>query len=697
MSRSLRSGPRVATRTALAISALAVCLIVVSVSAEASPAPTVRVDPSYPVPSPGKADAGGGTPTIGGLAPTAPGAQVVNPGPGIPGQGWGEAAVTLTYWKGDVVHETVHPVPNNYWAGTGTGWRALWAPARVQAFFTTIDTEANYDYVWVGRVDESVRGGKVSGVRQNAWLTSNWGLMESPYTVIKTDYSVQSWGYRADQFVGIWTNSSPYSCVNYCGVPIKLSTIQGNLRYLNNDDIRWSISVRGAQQLRLHFTRIDVETNYDFITVTDEKGYSIRRTGTTNDYTTSWMEGGRLEVKLTSDGSVIWTGFDIDRVDVRWGWGGFFSGWGPRDSYGAQAFSFIGGDLRVDNDLKTFTEMDATLSAGKRIKHVAFAALPADSYSCGWWGCVYDWYDTVAFEFKIRINDGAGPILVNDIQMDETQPLPPGTGWTAKFGASIGVGFSFYGLNAGIGVEFSPDPGSSGPVKNFGSNSREAAVYIPVVDQGRSRDKAVGVVWKLGAVSGTEGYYPFKALTHVYWVHTQMYCFSSCGTTKDYVHQYASDVVEYSATPGETRGWVNGVLDYGQNANRFSNREHRIADLTMSGWRDNYDANNGWKEMDSRHSYFTTNEAGADAVSWMRLFGKLQNSHTVAFKYYSWTNSAWSLFRTDSSTTKANPPGGYYQPSGTWVWSNPTTGSYKVDVTIDGALVAQLTFYVAPS
>jgi hypothetical protein len=94
--------------------------------------------------------------------------------------------------------------------------------------------------------------------------------------------------------------------------------------YANNFDYTWTITKAGATSIRVHFTRIDVERNYDYVYVYDKSGTQLQR------FTGSYSSGGwsaystsdTIKIRLTTDYSVVRWGFKIDQIDYEAGGGG---------------------------------------------------------------------------------------------------------------------------------------------------------------------------------------------------------------------------------------------------------------------------------------------------------------------------------------------------------------------------------------
>ena len=634
--------------------------------------------------------------------------QAISPGTLYPGQKLGEVAIEVTR-STNVAYfnaESPHPYANNFHGNWYGAWRNIEGASRFAMHFSKIDTEPWYDFVYMSRWDGTAVSAKVSGLHPDYWLTANWGRpYDAPLLTLSTDYSIVYWGFQADRYVGIYANPNPYSCINSpgvgyppgCAVAVSLA----NYGYGYNEERDWTIGVRGVDQIGLHFSRINMASG-DYVRVITAAGgvdSSIPQVAT--DYTTTWYPGSHVQVQMTSDGANNGQGFTIDRVYIRWGWGAFHSGYGPKDTFGSRGFFYTGGNFRVDNDLTTFAEID-TSGKAKLIKQLAYSPELEPCHYRDWLTYVCTWVADVTFQ--ILLGEGAGPVALDgQIYMDDgTTPItPPAPQLKVDWGASVGLGASYYGITAGIGVSFTiVDPGVTVSFKN---SNHEGYAYIPVSNgDGKSQNNAIEVVWKLVAGQGANGWYTFRTRTVMH-IHQYVY-FALCHCSYTYEgYETSSDVALYSTALGTTAGWVTGVLAYGSTPSAFSYLDARLTDMTMTGWRDNFGPN-GWQEMDNRHSYFLVNEAGYDAPSWIRIAGPMTQTHSVTFAYYQWTAaSGWTVLNRpgevyDTSwTTPARPPGLFYMPSATWCWggSTPPTGSYKAEIRVDGYLVSQLTFYLS--
>ena len=100
--------------------------------------------------------------------------------------------------------------------------------------------------------------------------------------------------------------------------------VESSHPYTNNFDYTWTISKAGATQIRVHFTQIEVETNYDYLYVYDYAGAQLHKlTGTySSGGWSSWSYGESIQVRLDTDYSVTDWGFKIDQIEYEGGTGG---------------------------------------------------------------------------------------------------------------------------------------------------------------------------------------------------------------------------------------------------------------------------------------------------------------------------------------------------------------------------------------
>jgi len=95
--------------------------------------------------------------------------------------------------------------------------------------------------------------------------------------------------------------------------------------YANNQTYTYSYEVAGAQQVALHFDRLDTEANYDFLNIYDANGIRIYHvsgnkissgTGSVFDRNDGWVviDGSKITVELVTDYSITRYGLKIDQA-----------------------------------------------------------------------------------------------------------------------------------------------------------------------------------------------------------------------------------------------------------------------------------------------------------------------------------------------------------------------------------------------
>jgi hypothetical protein len=95
----------------------------------------------------------------------------------------------------------------------------------------------------------------------------------------------------------------------------KDNIVESEHPYKENTDQTWKVSVPGAKYIRVHFTQIEVEDQWDKLTIETPAGDVVDRfTGATTDYISEYIKGDTLIVRLKSDGTVNEWGFKVDKV-----------------------------------------------------------------------------------------------------------------------------------------------------------------------------------------------------------------------------------------------------------------------------------------------------------------------------------------------------------------------------------------------
>jgi len=88
--------------------------------------------------------------------------------------------------------------------------------------------------------------------------------------------------------------------------------------YRNNTDNWWTITEPGAGQMRVHFSRLETESGWDYVFVYDEN-YTLMAsyTGTHNNIWTPWINGGIVRIRLRSNAIGVAYGFVVDAKESK--------------------------------------------------------------------------------------------------------------------------------------------------------------------------------------------------------------------------------------------------------------------------------------------------------------------------------------------------------------------------------------------
>ncbi len=85
--------------------------------------------------------------------------------------------------------------------------------------------------------------------------------------------------------------------------------------YNDSADISWTITRPGYTNISLHFSKIDVESGWDYVSILNGSNQTvIYYTGSQSDLWTPTIPGNTITVRLTSDDSITSWGFAIDRI-----------------------------------------------------------------------------------------------------------------------------------------------------------------------------------------------------------------------------------------------------------------------------------------------------------------------------------------------------------------------------------------------
>ena len=82
---------------------------------------------------------------------------------------------------------------------------------------------------------------------------------------------------------------------------------------LSPSTIHTTINELDAKAMRLHFSRIEIETDWDYLFIYDgDDVLQYLFTGKETNFTTPWFHADTLKLSLDTDGSITWYGYDVD-------------------------------------------------------------------------------------------------------------------------------------------------------------------------------------------------------------------------------------------------------------------------------------------------------------------------------------------------------------------------------------------------
>jgi hypothetical protein len=94
-------------------------------------------------------------------------------------------------------------------------------------------------------------------------------------------------------------------------------TLESPHPYTNYCNSNWTVTGTNATQIRIHFSYIQTERNYDRIFVTDSAGNAVANyTGNFTDTWSPWINGSTVRIRLYSDFSKTYDGFKVDCYQV---------------------------------------------------------------------------------------------------------------------------------------------------------------------------------------------------------------------------------------------------------------------------------------------------------------------------------------------------------------------------------------------
>ena len=198
--------------------------------------------------------------------------------------------------------ESYHPYANNF----QYTWPAITkiGATQMRLHFTKMDLEYN-DYLSILDKDGSELVDYHYVTKDDYW--TEWFTEDTLKVKLKTNGAETAYGFKIDQ-VETRTDMAPPSDLPESYHP-----------YANNFQYTWpAITKIGATQMRLHFTKMDLEYN-DYLSILDKDGNELvdYHYVTQDDYWTEWFAGDTLKVKLKTNGYETADGFKIDQVETR--------------------------------------------------------------------------------------------------------------------------------------------------------------------------------------------------------------------------------------------------------------------------------------------------------------------------------------------------------------------------------------------
>jgi subtilisin family serine protease len=108
------------------------------------------------------------------------------------------------------------------------------------------------------------------------------------------------------------------------GCTIKNTTLNGNTvdnvtesvhPYANSSVYEWNITMPGFSSIAVHFVKVDTESGFDFVHILDSNNVNLTNySGEHYDFWSPSVGGDTIKIRLTSDSSLNYYGFYIDKV-----------------------------------------------------------------------------------------------------------------------------------------------------------------------------------------------------------------------------------------------------------------------------------------------------------------------------------------------------------------------------------------------
>ena len=153
-------------------------------------------------------------------------------------------------------------------------------------------------------------------------VSPNSGIYDSDTLVTLTANPLP--GYQFDYWSGDASGTAPSSklimdsnksvVANFARIQV---LAESHHPYANNYDYTWTISEPGAAQIRLHFTKLDINDDYLYLLDKDDQELASYYRDYYENHWTDWFTGDTLKLRLETNGSDTAYGFVVDRKETK--------------------------------------------------------------------------------------------------------------------------------------------------------------------------------------------------------------------------------------------------------------------------------------------------------------------------------------------------------------------------------------------
>ena len=198
--------------------------------------------------------------------------------------------------------ESEHPYANNYeytWKITQSGAN------QIRLHFDKLEL-ASYDHLYIYD-DQGNQLASYGAYDDGEDFWTEWQTTDTVRVKLVTDSSYTAYGFLIDQIE--YRNEE---------IPSTGYLAESYHPYANKYEYTWKISQPGANQIRLHFDKLEL-ASYDHLYIYDDQGNQLASYGTYDDgedFWTEWQTTDTVRVKLVTDSSYTAYGFLIDYVET---------------------------------------------------------------------------------------------------------------------------------------------------------------------------------------------------------------------------------------------------------------------------------------------------------------------------------------------------------------------------------------------